>query len=125
MSRVVVRVQDASTFRQFLELLVEYERSLPVALRHGPEPDLAFVRNAYGEPNAAFTSSIGDVGAGCVAVTRHDSSTAVVQRLYVRPEYREHGLGRALVAAVLDFCRERNYERVALDTERECLPAAY
>ncbi len=122
---VVVRVRDAANFLEFLDLLVEYERGLPILLRHGREPDLRTVRKAYDEPNAGFTAAVDNVVAGCVAVTRHDDSTAIVKRLYVRPGFRERGVGRVLVTGAIEFCRERNYERVALDTEREVLPAAY
>ncbi|MEO7202598.1 MAG: GNAT family N-acetyltransferase [Candidatus Tumulicola sp.] len=122
---LVAQVREAPAFRQLLELLVEYERSLPTQLRHGREPDVSVVRTAYGEPNAAFIASVGDVAAGCIAVTRLDGRTAIVQRLYVRPHYREHGLARALVTAAVDFCRKRGCARAVLDTQRDRLPAAY
>lgn len=120
-----VNVRDEETLQRFIELLVEYERSLPVDLRHGSEPNLAFVRETYDQPHAGFLAHMGDMAAGCVATTRLDGSTAVIQRLYVKPAYRQHGIARMLVAAALDFCRNRRYERVALDTEKERLPAAY
>jgi GNAT superfamily N-acetyltransferase len=122
---VVVRVRDAANFLEFRDLLVEYELTLPIALRHGRVPDVKAVRKAYDEPNAGFTASVGNVMAGCVAVTRYDDSTATVQRLYVRSAFRERGVGRALVSGAIEFCRDRSYARVALDTEREMLPAAY
>jgi putative acetyltransferase len=122
---LVAQVREAPAFRQLLELLVEYERSLPVPLRHGREPDVSVVRAAYGEPNAAFIALVDDVAAGCIAVTRLDGRTSIVQRLYVRPHYRKHGLARALVAAAVDFCRTRGDARAVLDTERDRLPAAY
>ncbi len=124
-SRLVAQVREAPAFRQLLELLVEYERSLPVQLRHGCEPDASVVRTAYGEPNAAFIAIVDDVAAGCIAVTRLDDRMSIVQRLYVRPHYRKHGLARALVAAAVDFCRSRGDARAVLDTERHLLPAAY
>jgi GNAT superfamily N-acetyltransferase len=83
------------------------------------------VLTAYAEPNAAFIASVGGAAAGCIAVSHLDSRTSVVQRLYVRPHFRKHGLARALVTAAVDFSRERGYARVVLDTERDLLPAAY
>jgi putative acetyltransferase len=124
-TRVVARVREAAAFRQLLELLVEYERSLPPQLRHGREPDASGVGTAYGEPNAAFIASVDALAAGCIAVTRLDGPTSILQRLYVRPHYRKHGLARALVTAAVDFCRERGDVRAVLDTERDRLPAAY
>ena len=121
----VTPVREMPAFRQLLELLVEYERSLPPSLRHGDEPALAGIRSAYAEPNAAFLARVDAVAAGCIAVTRLDARTSVVQRLYVRPRARNRGLARALVTSAIDFCRSRGYARVVLDTERERLPAAY
>jgi len=122
---VVLHVREASAFERLLELLVEYERSLPEELRHGPEPDIQYLRRTYGEPNAAFIACVDDVASGCIAVRRHDECTAVLQRLYVRSGYRGRGLARTLVAAAIDFCRKGECRRVVLDTAREQLPAAY
>ncbi len=120
-----IDVRDANALQQFVELLVEYECSLPIDLRHGSQPDPASVREAYDRPHGGFLAYIGDVGAGCVATIRLDESTAIIQRLYVKPAYRQRGIARALVVAALDFCRERGYQRVVLDTEKERLSAAY
>jgi putative acetyltransferase len=122
---LVLHVREASAFGRLLELLVEYERSLPEQLRHGPEPDIQSVCLAYGEPNAAFVASVDGMATGCIAVTRRDECAAVVQRLYVRSEYRGHGLAHTLVAAAIDFCRKGDYQRVVLDTDCKRLPAAY
>jgi putative acetyltransferase len=124
-TRLVAQVREAPAFRQLLELLVEYERSLPAQLRHGREPDISVVRAAYDDPNAAFIALVDGGAAGCIAVKRLDGRTSIVQRLYVRPHYRKHGLARALVASAVDFCRTRGDARAVLDTERNLLPAAY
>ena len=121
---VVVHVREEATLERLLELLIEYERSLPQRLRHGSEPDLQSVRRTYADPNAAFIASVDGIAAGCIVVTRLDERTAVVQRLYVRPEYRRHGAARLLVLEALDFARSRKDRRVVLDTDRDALPAA-
>jgi GNAT superfamily N-acetyltransferase len=39
---------------------------------------------------------------------------AYVHNLYVDPAYRRHGIGRALMQALLDWCKASGYSRVAL-----------
>jgi GNAT superfamily N-acetyltransferase len=54
-----------------------------------------------------------------------DEGSAVMKRLYVRPEYRGTGAGRALAQACVDLARERGYRRIVLDTNKKHLEAAY
>src|ERR1700737_4837180 len=125
MGTAILRTQTAAQFESLHELLIEYERSLPSDLRHGPEPDLQSLPQAYDGSNAAFLALIDGTAVGCIAVTGLDTSTAVMKRLYVKPAYRQFGLARALVAALIAFAREHRYVRVVLDTDRERLNAAY
>lgn len=122
---IVAQVVEPAAFQQLLELLIEYERSLAEQLRHGSEPNISGIQSAYSQPNAAFIALVNGAAAGCIVVTRLDGRTSVVQRLYVRPPHRKHGLARALVTAAVDFCGGRGDARVVLDTERDRLPAAY
>jgi GNAT superfamily N-acetyltransferase len=41
---------------------------------------------------------------------------AYVQHLYVDPAYRRHGIGRALMHVLLDWCKESGHSRIALRT---------
>jgi putative acetyltransferase len=121
----IERVGDAQRLAQFHALLIEYENFLPADLRHGASPDLNRARAMSSDPNAGFLASVEGEPAGCVVLTRLDARTAIVQRLFVKPRYRGHGAARSLVLAALDFARERNLDRVVLDTERDRLPEAY
>lgn len=121
----VTPVRSDAEYQQLLELLLEYERSLPADLRHGLEPTPESARRDYDRPNAAFLAVVDGAAVGCVALTGLDESTGVIKRLYVSPAYRKHGGARALVAAALDFSRAQGHRRVVLDTDREQLRAAY
>ena len=120
----VRRARDIAEFQQFRALQIEYEESLPPDLRHSL-PDLPGLQMIYDGPNAAFLASTDQNSSGCMAVSRLDVSTSVLQRLYVTPAYRGLGIARALIDVATSFSRNQNHDRIVLDTDRERLPSAY
>jgi carbonic anhydrase len=49
-------------------------------------------------------------------VRRLDAGTAEMKRLYVRPAYRGHGLGRRLAKAAIAAARREGCRRIVLDS---------
>ena len=129
LSSETVRVRiatDAEDFERFRELAVEYENSLDSDLRHREfERELQNLSKTYGPPNAALIATVDDAPAGCVALVRLAQDTAVVKKLYVRPEFRGFGLARKLMAGVVEIGRSREVRRLVLDTDKTRLRAAY
>ena len=119
-----IRSAEAADERDLLALLYEYEAALPTDLRHGlvDEIVLASMRKP---PNATVLATIDADVIACGFLKHLDDSTAVIQRLYVRPHARGSGLGRALMEALIECARTAGYRRVVLDTQREALPEAY
>ena len=54
--------------------------------------------------------------AGCAALKRFDETRCEAKRLYVRPEFRSHGVGRALIDWVIAEARAAGYRELLGDT---------
>ncbi|HEY1876725.1 MAG TPA: GNAT family N-acetyltransferase [Rhizomicrobium sp.] len=107
-----------------------YARSLPVDL--GPQGfsgELKSLPGPYAPPSGELLlAKRGDHVLGAIALKPLDPPhVAEIKRLFVRPQARRIGVGKALVAAVLNTARERDYSEVKLDTlpEMESAIALY
>jgi enamine deaminase RidA (YjgF/YER057c/UK114 family)/predicted GNAT family acetyltransferase len=55
--------------------------------------------------------------AGCVAVMKRPDGACEVKRLYVPPQFRGNGIGKALVKEALRQAKEAGYKKVVADTD--------
>jgi GNAT superfamily N-acetyltransferase len=60
----------------------------------------------------------GATAAGLACMRRIRQDTGEIKRMYVRPEFRRRGIGRALVEALIAEAREIGYATMRLDSTR-------
>lgn len=100
------------------QLFKEYERSLGFEL-HFQDFDKEFTNlpGEYALPDGCLllTTYKGKI-AGCVALKKIDEQICEMKRMYVRPEYRRKGIGRAMAVRIIEFARSHGYEYMRLDT---------
>jgi len=72
---------------------------------------------------AFFIAWLDGVAVGCGAVRRLDAVTAELKRMYVEPQARGQGIGRALVESLECEARALGVTRVVLETGTRLAPA--
>jgi putative acetyltransferase len=93
------------------------------------EREVASLPGAYGPPGGTLLLAVADetggrsAAAGCVALRKWDEGACEMKRLYVRPEFRGNGAGRALVEDLIAIAQSMGYQRMLLDTLPSMRPA--
>jgi len=96
-----------------------YARTLPVDLApQGFSEELKSLPGVYAPPaGELLLAKRGDHVLGAVALKPlAPPHVAEIKRLFVRPQARKIGVGKALVAAIMKIALERGYREVKLDT---------
>jgi len=103
---------------QARELFLEYAQSLGFSLCfQNFDQELAGLPGGYAPPEgrlllAEYEGQL----AGCVALHKLENNICEMKRLYLRPQFRGKGLGRALADRIIAEARQIGYQRMRLDT---------
>ena len=95
----------------------EYVAWLDLDLSYrGFEAEMADFDRTYTLPGGTFfLAEAGLEAAGCAGLLRHHDAVAELKRVFVRPAFRGHDLGRRLVEAVIAKARAQGLRRLILD----------
>lgn len=97
--------KDRTTFIEYFE---NYEQEIAHNLpgRFGPPYGCLLLAKYRGKP------------AGCVGLLNLGDNICEMRRIFVRPEYRGLGTGKALAQAAIEQGRKRSYSSIRLNTNR-------
>ena len=100
------------------ELWLEYWQSIGLPMDfQGFGEELQGLPGVYGAAGGLLLlASLQNEPAGTIALRRLDATAGEVKRLYLRPKYRGHGLGRLLLGAVMERAAGMGYESLYADT---------
>ena len=100
-------------------LLRAYAKSLPVDMApQGFSQELASLPGIYAPPGGdLLLAKRGDHVLGCIALRPLEPPhIAEIKRLFVRPQARGKGVGKALIGAAIAAAKQFGYDEIKLDT---------
>lgn len=114
-------IRDATSeelIGQVRTIFREYQQSLGIDLCFQDfEQELALLPGKYAPPQGRiYLASLGEAVAGCIALRPFQGTQCEMKRLYVRPGFRGHDLGRKLADTVIADARAIGYTEMLLDT---------
>ena len=101
------------------QLFRAYAATLPVDFcTQGFDEEVASLPGQYAPPAGALLIARNEQAAalGCIAMRPLGNGVAEMKRLYVAPEGRGRGLGRALTQAIITTARAAGHTELRLDT---------
>jgi putative acetyltransferase len=119
MLRIKHIIEEGKELDIIRDLFREYEKELNEDICFQSfEEELKTPLKKYGSPDGDLMLAYwNDDVAGCIALTKmKDAGACEMKRLYVKPEFRKNRIGRILIEELLTSAKERNYEKMRLDT---------
>ena len=107
-----------SLFTEYTRMLVSHDPSFQIYLdiQHY-EDEIRDLEAKYGRPEGLLYLALWEgEAAGCIALRKLDEQRCEMKRLYVRPAFRGHRIGDALVDRIIQDAKAIGYRYMLLDT---------
>jgi ribosomal protein S18 acetylase RimI-like enzyme len=100
------------------KLFLEYSQSLEMELTfQNFEEEFNALPGKYGPPNGVLILVLVDgKAAGCIALRKISGDICEMKRLYLRDNYRGLGIGKKLIAMLIEEAKKLKYNYIRLDT---------
>ena len=114
----ITQVTTPNEVEEARQLFKEYEAGLGISLCfQNFDQELANLPGDYAPSRGRLLLAREfDQLLGCIALRPVGPTTCEMKRLFVRSEYRDRGLGRVLVEALIEEARKIGYTHMRLDT---------
>jgi putative acetyltransferase len=114
----LAQAESPEQIAQARELFLEYAQSLGFSLCfQNFDKEIAELPGDYAPPvGRLLLAEVEGRLAACVALHKLDSGVCEMKRLYLRPQFRGKGVGRALAERIIAEARHIGYQRMRLDT---------
>ncbi len=110
----MLTIERATDIGEVRTLFLEYANALGVDLSfQNFDEELASLPGDY---DPILIARWDGTLAGCIAMHPYGDGVCEMKRLYVRPDFRKHAIGRALAQRLIDEARARGYRAMRLDT---------
>jgi len=113
-----IQAETATDIKQARRLFMEYAEGLGISLCfQNFEQELAELPGAYAPPDGRLLLALSDEQlAGCIGLRKLGDGVCEMKRLYVRPQFRGLGIGKALALHLIEEARRLGYAVMRLDT---------
>jgi ribosomal protein S18 acetylase RimI-like enzyme len=106
-------------FKITKDLFIEYKNSLNLDLCFQKfHEEISDLQSQYSGPagGCVILCFEDSEAIGCIALRKFENETCEMKRLYLRPEARGKGIGRALAEKIIEKAKEFGYKKMQLDT---------
>ncbi len=125
MITITAITEDGVLLAEVKKLFIAYQKELDENLCFQSfDEELENPLKKYGPPNGLlFIASCNNEIAGCIALQPLPNNEGEMKRMYVKPLYRKHHIGIALIEKLLQESKNIGLKKIKLDTLLRLVPA--